>query len=259
MTKLIDAAFDGDIETVRQLIETYGKQKNKIKVFAEPLSVAALMGNVEIVRLFIDSGANINCIREEGTALHYAIRGIGMPAHIIGENLRNFEVARVLIEAGTDLSLRDNPKDLNYKGWTALMTSACHGRATIAKMLIESGSDINGRDNTGRTPLIIAADFASVTVTELLIQAGASIDIKDDRGLTAYDYVIKDVDIGAAQIAEELQPIQAFQNILANPLGSVQTMVPNLLDLWANVGDLERSRRGQIARMLRDAGASRSA
>jgi ankyrin repeat protein len=88
MTKLDDAVFDGDLKTVVKLVETYSKQKNKIKVFAEHFSTAALMGHVEIVQIFINAGADINYVREEGTPLHYAVRGTGMPAHIIGERRR---------------------------------------------------------------------------------------------------------------------------------------------------------------------------
>lgn len=259
MTKLNDAAFDGDIETAAKLVETYSKQKNKIKVFAEPLANAALMGHVEIVKLLLNAGADINYIREEGTALHYAVRGTGMPAHIIGESLQNAEVAKVLIEAGTDLSLTDDPKGGNSKGWTALMTAACYGRVAIAKMLIEAGSNINGRDKTGRTPLIIAADFGSVAVVELLIQAGANIDAKDSRGLTAFAYVASDIEVGPMEIEEELRPMQAFQQLSATPVGDAQTMIPPLFDLLGNAGDLERARRGRIARMLLSAGASEAA
>ncbi|MGB8701934.1 MAG: ankyrin repeat domain-containing protein, partial [Thermosynechococcaceae cyanobacterium] len=256
MGKFSDAAFDGDIETVAKWIEVSSKQKNKIKVFAEPLSYAAQMGHVEIVQLFLNAGADINYVFKEGTALHYAAQGTGMPAHIMGENSQNTEVAKILIEAGTDLSLTDHPKSSNYTGWTALMTAACHGRAAIAKMLIAAGSDINARDKTGMTPLMIAADFGAVSVAELLIQAGAFLDIKDDRGLTALGYVARDIDVGIAEIEEELRPMQAFQKLAATPAGDAQTMLPSLFSFLGNAENLERSRRGQIARMLRRAGAS---
>lgn len=49
MTKLNDAVFKGDIQTAAKLIETYSKQKNKIQVFAEPLSTDAPRGHIEIV------------------------------------------------------------------------------------------------------------------------------------------------------------------------------------------------------------------
>jgi ankyrin repeat protein len=229
MTKLDDAAFNGDIETATKLIETYSKQKNKIKVFAKPLSSAALMGHVEIVKLFLNAGANVNYIREEGTALHYAVRGTGMPAHIVGESLQNAEVAKMLIEAGTNLSLTDNPKSCNYKGWTALMAAACYGRVTIAKMLIEAGAKINGTDKTGKTPLIIAADFGSVAVAELLLEAGANIDVKDSRGLTAFGYVARDIDVIPIEIEEELRPIQAFKRLSTTSMGDGRTTIPPFL------------------------------
>lgn len=256
MTKLNDAAFDGDFETAAKLIEAYSKQKNKIKVFAEPLSIASQMGHTRIVNLFLNAGANVNYVRKDGTPLHYAVYGIGMPSHIVGESLQNAEVAKILIDAGTDLSLTDDPKDPNSKGWTALMAAACYGRATIAKMLIEAGSKINSKDKAGRTPLIIAADFGSIAVAELLLQAGAIIDSKDNKGLTAFDSVAKDIEVGAMDIKEELRPMQAFEQLSATPMGDAQTIIPPLFDLLGNAEELERVRRGKIARMLRIAGAS---
>jgi ankyrin repeat protein len=256
MSKFNDAAFDGDIKAAEKWIEITNKQKNKIKVFAEPLSYAAMMGHIEIVKLFLQAGADINYVLKDGTTLHYAIQGTGMPAHLIGESVSSTEVAKLLIEVGADLSATDNPKKSGSNGWTPLMMAACFGRISIAKMLIEAGSNINAKDAMGCTPLMIAADFGAVSVAELLIQAGAIIDTKDSKGVTAFGYVARDVEVGATALEEELRPMQAFKELSEEPMGNAQTMVPKLFDLLENARDLDRARRGKIARMLLNAGAS---
>jgi ankyrin repeat protein len=257
MTSLDDAAFDGDVKTTAKLISTSSQQKNKVRVFAEPICTAALMGHAEIVKLFIEAGANVNYIREEGTPLHYAVRGDGMPAHIAGESLRHAEVVKVLIDAGTDLSLTDDPKSSNSHGWTPLMTAACYGRVEIARILIEAGADKNARDKAGKTPLIIAAEFGSVGIVDLLVQSGAKIDAKDSKGCTAFDYVSKDFDAASVSMEEELKPIQAFQQLQeTSMMGDAQTMIPQLFNLLGNAEELEKSRQVEVARILYRAGAA---
>lgn len=257
MTKLDDAAFDGDVSTAAKLITTYSQQKNKVRVFAEPICTAALMGHVEIVKLFIEAGANVNYVREEGTPLHYAVRGDGMPAHISGESLRHAEVVKVLIDAGTDLSLTDDPKSSNYHGWTPLMTAACYGRVEIARILIEAGANMDAKDKSGKTPLIIAAEFGSVGVADLLVQSGAKIDARDSKGRTAFDYVSKDFDAASVAMEDELKPMQAFQQLKeVSMMGNAQTMIPQLFDLLGNAEELEKSRQAEVARILYHAGAA---
>ncbi|QYO63538.1 ankyrin repeat domain-containing protein [Leptolyngbya sp. 7M] len=214
------------------------------------------MGHAEIVKLFIEAGANVIYIREEGTPLHYAVRGDGMPAHIAGENLRHAEVVKVLIDAGTDLSVTDDPKFSNYHGWTPLMTAACYGRVEIARILIEAGAKIDARDKSGKTPLIIAAEFGSVGVVDLLVQAGAKIVAKDSKGCIAFDYVSNDFDAASVSMEDELKPMQAFQQLKeTSMMGDAQTMIPQLFDLLGNVEELEKSRQAEVARILYRAGA----
>jgi ankyrin repeat protein len=251
MDELNDAVYDGDINSVSKLISTYSMKRNKIQIFAEPICIAAQSGHFEIVKLFTEAGANVNFIREEGTPLHYAVMADGMPSHISGESLQHAEVAKVLIEAGTDLSLVDNPKSSNYKGWTPLAAAACYGRVEITRILIEAGADLNVTDKAGMTPLIIAAEFGSVGVADLLVQCGAKIDARDSRGRAAFDYVSKDFDAASVSIEDELKPIQALQNLKeTSMIGDAQTMIPQLFDLLGNAEELEKSRRAEIAKIL---------
>jgi hypothetical protein len=50
--------------------------------------------------------------------------------------------------------------------------------------------------------------------------------------------------------------MQAFKQLSAAPAGDAQIMIPSLFNLLGNAENLDRARRGKIARMLRDVEAS---
>ncbi len=103
------------------------------------LHVATNYGRVEVVRMLIDAGTNLNVQDNIGrTPLHWAAKnGI-------------VKIARMLIDAGANVNVQD--KD----GQTPLHWAAMYGRVEIARMLIDAGAKKNIPDNKGKTP----RDFA---------------------------------------------------------------------------------------------------
>ncbi|MCV9927809.1 ankyrin repeat domain-containing protein [Flavobacterium sp. LS1R49] len=72
VSPLNDAICKGDIETVKQLIES-GANVNKFSGGLTPLMTAARYNKVEIIKLLISSGAKLRIEAENGyTALTYA-------------------------------------------------------------------------------------------------------------------------------------------------------------------------------------------
>ena len=111
-------------------------------VQAESLVYAAYQGNIETVKLLLESGDDINRLQgmqnERASALHFAVRG------------NHPEIARLLIEQGARVDIRD-VNDL-----TPLHNAAWSGDMEMVKLLIESGADIRATSNDGRTPLSCA-------------------------------------------------------------------------------------------------------
>lgn len=71
-TPLGFAISKGDIETVKKFIE-YGADVNEVSNGMSPLMIAARYNKVEIIKLLLSKGANINKKDENGfTALKYA-------------------------------------------------------------------------------------------------------------------------------------------------------------------------------------------
>ena len=96
-TALIDAAADGNIEVVKQLLAAGANVNAKNKWGGTPLHWAARGGHKEIVELLIAKGANVNAKNDEdGTPLHLAAdRG-------------HTEVVELLITAGADVNAKDD-------------------------------------------------------------------------------------------------------------------------------------------------------
>ena len=101
-----------------------------------PLHVAVREGSVEIARMLIDAGADLDVQDTWGSQT---------PLHVAAINER-VEIARMLIGAGADVNVQDD------YGWTPLHYAANNGSVEIAKMLIDAGAKKDIEDNEGGTP-----------------------------------------------------------------------------------------------------------
>lgn len=101
-----------------------------------PLHTAANMGNVEIARLLVNAGSEIDCWdSDESTPLQCAaVR-------------RHAEMTEYLIFKGADVNFRDR------NGAYALSFAASGGDSTIVHMILEAGADLNYFDPQGITLL----------------------------------------------------------------------------------------------------------
>jgi ankyrin repeat protein len=136
-----------------------------------PLHLAVREESVEIARMLIDAGADLDVQDTWGsdTPLH--------DAAFFGR----VEIARMLIDAKADLDVQD--KD----GRTPLHYAAGYSDVEIAKMLIGAGADLNVQDEDGFTPLHLAANQGDEEIARVLIDAGAKKDIKNEDGETPYE------------------------------------------------------------------------
>jgi NAD(P)-dependent dehydrogenase (short-subunit alcohol dehydrogenase family) len=96
----------------------------------------------------------------------------------------NLEAVRALIEAGTDLNVKE-PSG----GSSPLLTAAMFGKTEIARALIDAGTDVDQRNNEGSTPLITAAFMCRTEIVEALLEAGADKSLANNAGSTALDGV----------------------------------------------------------------------
>jgi ankyrin repeat protein len=159
-SRVADAAARGDSQAVRALLKE-GDDVNAAQGDGmTALHWAAELGNHDLGRLLLQSGADPAATTRIGrhTPLHVAATG------------GHYDVARLIVDAGADIHVTTTT------GATALHFAAAAGsRATVA-LLLEHGADVNAREpQWGQTPLMFAAAAGRTEVVELLMAGGADV------------------------------------------------------------------------------------
>ncbi len=182
---LHQAAADGDVERVRQLLSKAADVNAKDNNGRTPLYTAVASDRMEMVQLLIAQGADVNAKNNRGlTPLHRAI------------GRRRSDIAQLLIAQGADINADDN------RGRTPLYTAVDSNRIEMAQLLITQGADINAENSRGLTALHSAAVEGRRDVAEFLVSEGAGVDRRDDNyQFTALHYAAR---FGSKDVAELL-------------------------------------------------------
>ncbi|CAI9096506.1 OLC1v1032671C5 [Oldenlandia corymbosa var. corymbosa] len=169
-----------------------------------PLHSAASSGNLEIVEVLLDTGADVNLKNNGGrTAIHYAASKGWL------------KIAELLVSHGAKLNAKDKV------GCTALHRAASIGNSELCEYLIEEGAEVDEVDRAGQTPLMNAVICGNKEVALLLIRHGANVDIEDKEGFLQA--------AGLEEVSEEEKkpkvklksPIMASSIIMVSSIASV--------------------------------------
>ena len=136
-----DAAYDGNIEAVKQHLDAGTDVNAKGSGGWTPLHYAAYGGHKKIAELLIDNNADVNAMDNIGY----------IPLHNAA-NYGHKEVVELLIAAGADVNAK------NKNEWTHLSAAAVNGHKDIVELLIAEGADVNENESGGGTPLDWAND-----------------------------------------------------------------------------------------------------
>ena len=176
-----------DISTVRNLLEKGANPNMKwvdMGIEDSLLTHACSLGELEVIKLLLRYGANVNFRSKDGyTALLWALSdGAGLET----EGSIILKITKLLLRSGAKVNVSDTA------GETPLM-AACvsYGKEDkIIKFLIDRGAKINASDNFGHTPLLAACGFGSAKTVKLLIDHGAKINVQNNRGYTPLLYCL---------------------------------------------------------------------
>jgi uncharacterized protein len=118
---------------------------------ATPYLLAAMAGDVDVMRVLTESGANPRLAANDGTTALMVAAGLG---RYLAESrvtaVRALAAAKLALELGADINA------VNESGNTALHGAAQTKADTIIKFLAANGADLSLRNKRGQTPLTIA-------------------------------------------------------------------------------------------------------
>ena len=167
-----------NIEVIKLLIDE-GANLNvrTTKDKKTPLHIASLKWSKEVVELLLDNDADVNVKDFVGrTPLHIA-------ASSKYSDLSS-DIVKLLIERGANVNATWNSKG------TPLHDATFRGHKEVAALLISNGADINAIDNGGWSLLHFAAYGNHKEIAELLISKGAGVNAINNDGNTPLHVIV---------------------------------------------------------------------
>lgn len=164
---------------------------------AMPLHVASKRGSLNIVKLLVDAGADVNTLdRSKSTPLivacgagnlevaKYLLRRGACVNHQSGYEVIPVEV-RKRLSTNDDLSEEQREDILDpFKGNTPLTKATWSGNIDLVRELLKHGCDVMAENYAGNTALHIAAREGHVNILRMLIGRYEPKDMKNVKGET---------------------------------------------------------------------------
>nr|XP_051180253.1 uncharacterized protein LOC127294473 isoform X3 [Lolium perenne] len=198
---LHSAVLGGSLPVCRYLVEHLRMDVDDVGPFGgTPLTFAIGRRNVDLVRYFLDQGADVHRVNHSGTPpLHLAVgeegsceivelllsKGAyvdalnlgGTALHIAARHRRD-DIMKVLLDHHADHKIA-----LGGTGYTALFIATAMCSLKCVKLLLEAGADVDGACK--ETPLMIAATAGSTDILKCLVLAGADANIPNSKVMLA--------------------------------------------------------------------------
>lgn len=169
---LLSAVMSGDVESVKKYIAS-GADVNYVGESKQSsLAVAALYGHIRVVNVLIEHGADTDL----------PIGGYKETPLILASGEGRIKTIKALLSAGADINIK------SADGRTALIEAAGNGHTEVVNILLRAGAAVNIKGPEGKTALMLAADDREVV--EALLDKGAELEAKDDFGRTPLFYAV---------------------------------------------------------------------
>jgi len=166
---LINASMKGYKDIIKLILDTGADINARDQDGWTALIWSIIEGHKDVTELLINRGADINTISLDSYAalIELAIQGHQDVVELISNYIN------------TDIHLTNN------YGWTPLIWAVIEGHKDIIEILLNRDADINAINKGGNTALMIAAFYGNKEIVELLLNYGADVNLRNKDGETA--------------------------------------------------------------------------
>ncbi len=138
-----------------------------------PLTYASRYGTLEVVKLIVDMGADVNVLDGENSS---ALNGAAQENHV--------NIVKYLLSKGAD------PNAHGEGGYVPTILAADDGNIEMLRILVQAGADINIPSPEGGSPLYFAVYKNHPECVKFLLESGADPNIVTNIGSTALSTAI---------------------------------------------------------------------
>lgn len=153
MTPLMNAAQEGNIPVLKEILKLKPQLEIKNKVGDTALAIAVGGDQIEATKILIGAGANVDI----------TVSGENSDTLLIAAARSNAEAARLILEKNKSLVNKTNKL-----GETALMESVKFGYNDIAKILLKYGADTTMKNREGKSAADLAKSYHNHEALKLL-------------------------------------------------------------------------------------------
>jgi ankyrin repeat protein len=284
---LLNAIRDGDRAQVQYLLQQGANANARDEAGDTALMRAALYADVEMMRILVESGADVRVLGRDGTApLLRTNHDLDKMRFLLdrGAPVDGFAMVAAASVPGSRSALElllahGGNGRAAVPAYTALMAAAGNGDLDAVHCLLDHGANVKAKTPTGFTALIGAALSGNAKVVALLLERGADPNAvcELERGILQTPAGVA-ASMGRANCLRLLMAAGADVNVQGGPfnhnalLGAATTPskeTVHLLLAKANINATDWNgntaldwavRRGEtdIVKMLREAGAEQS-
>ncbi|MBT3234098.1 MAG: hypothetical protein HN356_14965 [Calditrichaeota bacterium] len=224
-----------------------------------PLIFACGGGFVEIVKILINAGADINFTSAPHTSTigHLSLGAVVMSPVKAALRSENLDIAELLFRKGASIEVQSLPEwgNANYTGLSLLHFMALNNNLSSVKWLLQKGADPNDLNDVGQTAAFYGVENNNAKIIRELAKYEIDFNVADIQGKTVLHYAARQ---GSEEAMKEILKRDINPNIVCDlgwtplvSLVSFNSEDPN--DVYSPVWQ-EKTRR--MASALINAGAS---
>jgi ankyrin repeat protein len=197
--KITSAIEDGKKEKVRRLLADKFFDLDALVDDRQPaLHLAVQEGQIEIFKLLLDHGADVNSSGYHG----------GTPLHIAA-SIGNLPLTELCLIRGANVGAQTDTSQ------TALHKACSSRNLLVVKALLEAGADREAKNSRGMRPIHIAAHQNDMDIAKLLIEDyGVNIVATDQFGYSAATWADRSGHLGLLHYLKSQEKMRKQQETL---------------------------------------------